>query len=299
LLGPVLGVLGGYLGFRASLKSTRTPRERAFMLRYSKKIFAAVVLFAASVLLFAFLPGSVWRHHLVLCIALAVATILGYPVFVLVTALRFNRTFAQIRQEERQLYPESYRAEPVPLVWEYRSRATFLGLPLVHCRSGRRPGEKLQPAVGWIAMGERAYGILFALGGFAVGGISIGGASVGIFAFGGIGLGLLAVGGFALGPVAMGGAALGLIASGGAALGWHAAQGGAAMAHELALGGAALARHANDPVAREFFARHYWLNINRGGPQAVFWTVCFAPMFAQLLLWNWWRKRTGKKQVQK
>ena len=56
-------------------------------------------------------------------------------------------------------------------------------------------------------------------------------------------------------------------------------------------------RDANDTVAREFFARHYWLNAGRGGPQAAFWTVCFLPIFAQILLWNWWRKRMGKKQV--
>ena len=297
LLGPVLGVLAGYFGVRASIKSVRTPRERSLMIRYGTKIVAAVVLFAVSIALFSFLPISIWRHHLVLSIALAVATILGYVVFVIAVALRFNRTFAQVRHEERQLHPELYRPEPVPLVWEYRSRATFLGLPLVHCRSGRKPGEKLRPAIGWIAYGEIAYGILFAGGAFAVGGISMGGASVGIFAFGGVSLGLLALGGFALGGVALGGAAVGLIASGGAALGWYAAQGGAAMAHELALGGATIARHANDPVAHEFFAHHYWLNISRGGPQAVFWTVCFAPIFAQVLVLNWWRKKTGKKQA--
>lgn len=298
LLGPALGVLGGYLGFRASLKSTRTPRERTFMVRYSRKIFVAVVLFASLVALFTFLPVSVWRHHLVLCITLAVATVLGYTAFVIVTALRYNRAFAQLRQEERQLHPESFRAERVPLVWEYRSRATFLGLPLVHCRFGKGPGEKLRPAVGWIACGEIAYGILFASGGFSVGGISMGGAGVGIIAFGGFGLGLLAFGGFALGGVALGGAAVGMIASGGFALGWHAAQGGAAVAHEFAIGGAAFARNANDTVAREFFARHYWLNAGHAGPQAVFWTFCLAPIFAQVLFLNWWRKRTGKNQAE-
>ena len=299
LLGPVLGVIGAYLGIRASVKNMRTPRERAFMVRYTWKIGVAVVLFAASVVLFTFLPVSVWRHHLMLWIALAVATILGYVAFVVVTALRFNRSFAQVREEERQLHPELFPKEAEPLVWEYRSRATFLGLPLVHCRSGRTPGEKLRPAVGWIAYGDVAYGILVACGGFAVGGVSIGGASVGIIAFGGFSLGLLAAGGFALGGVAMGGAAIGLIASGGGALGWYAAQGGGAWARELALGGAAFARHANDPVAREFFARHYWLNLSDGGPQAVFWSVCFAPIFAQVLLLSWWRKKMGKEQRNK
>jgi hypothetical protein len=185
------------------------------------------------------------------------------------------------------------------LVWEYRSRATLFGLPLVHCRGGKPPGQAAQPAMGWFAFGEIAYGVLFASGAVAVGGISIGGASVGIISFGGFGFGLIAFGGIAFGGVALGGAAIGLIASGGIALGWHAALGGVAAAHELALGGAALANHVNDPVAREFFARHRWLDFTQAGPRNLFWTLCFAPVFLQTLAWNWWRRKMLKRASQK
>jgi hypothetical protein len=89
----------------------------------------------------------------------------------------------------------------------------------------------------------------------------------------------------------MGGAAIGMIASGGIALGWHAALGGVAAAHELALGGAALANHVNDAAAREFFIRHYWLDFTQGTPRMMFWTVCFAPVFLQMLGWNWLRRK--------
>jgi RNA polymerase sigma factor (sigma-70 family) len=298
LLGPTLGVVCGYFGLRTGLKNTCTPRERAFTIRYSKIITAAVVIFTASLLLFGFLAGTLWKHNPALYIALGLAITLAYGMFVSVSAWRFGRAFTRMRDEERQLHPELFRAEPLPLVWEYRSRATLLGLPLVHCRGGTPPGQRAQPAVGWIAFGEIAYGILFASGAVAVGGVSMGGASVGIISFGGFGFGLLAFGGFAVGGIALGGAAIGMIASGGIALGWHAALGGIAVAHELALGGGALANHVNDPVAREFFMRYPWLDLTQAGPRNLFLTGCFAPVLLQMLVWYGWRRKMLKRSTQ-
>ncbi len=228
-----------------------------------------------------------------------VAITVGFAMFVFVASWRFNRVFAQIRQEEEQLHPEILRDQPnvgpmYAMHWEYRSRATLFGLPLVHCRGGKRPGEKMKPAVGWIAFGEIAYGILFACGGVAVGGISMGGIGFGIVSIGGFGIGLFAFGGLVLGAVAMGGAAIGLVASGGIAIAWHAAIGGMAAAHELACGGSALANHANDDVAREFFRRYRWLDFTQPGPGALFWTLCFGPMIFQILTWTWWRRKMAK-----
>jgi RNA polymerase sigma factor (sigma-70 family) len=297
-LGPAIGLVCGYFGVRTSLKNTSTPRERAFVIRYSKIIAAAVVIFTASLLLSGFLAGSLWKLHPALFIALELAITLAYGVFIFVSAWRFARAFTRMRDEERQLHPDLFRVEPLPLVWEYRSRATLFGLPLVHCRGGKLPGQKMQPAIGWIAFGEIAYGILYASGAVAVGGVATGGAAIGIISFGGFGFGLLAFGGIALGGVAMGGAAIGMIASGGIALGWHAALGGVAAAHELALGGVALANHVNDSVAREFFMRYHWLDFTQTGPRTLFWTVCFAPLLLQMLAWNWWRRKMLKRATQ-
>jgi hypothetical protein len=128
----------------------------------------------------------------------------------------------------------------------------LLGLPLVHVRSGRPRGEKLRPAVGWIAVGDLAIGVLVAVGGFAVGGVSIGGCAIGLAALGGAALGAFSFGGLAIGLwAATGGLAIGYLAHGGCALAWHAASGGMATAHDFALGGAAHATHANDAVAKE------------------------------------------------
>lgn len=300
LLGPMLGVLCGILGIRNGLRAARTPRERSFILRHLKIIVGIVVAFTACLLSLNFLKPSTFRNHTALIVALGLGVVLGYAILVLAVSLRFNRRFARLRAEEEQAHPELPRRPALAgfqfgAVWEYRSRATFLGLPLVHCRGGRQPGQKIQPAVGWIAFGEVALGILFASGGVAAGAVSMGGLSVGLFSVGGFGLGLFAFGGLALGAAAMGGASVGLVATGGIALGWHAALGGMAVARDLACGGAASATHVNDDVARAFFVRHPWLDITHPASNALFWLLCFGPTFLQLLFWNWWRRKLARR----
>ena len=81
--------------------------------------------------------------------------------------------------------------------YEYKSKHTLLGLPLVHINCG----YGLRRAKGVIAIGNIATGIV-ALGGFGVGVVSFCGIGVGLLSLGG-----LALGGFAVGGVAVGGAA--------------------------------------------------------------------------------------------
>ena len=118
-------------------------------------------------------------------------------------------------------------------------------------------------ARGWIAIGNDAYGVLFALGGrayglialggrVAVGLVAVGGIAVGGLVVGGVGAGILVVGGLALGWQACGGGAIGWdVACGGAALAEHAAYGGAAMAQDYAFGGAAWAGQCNNDLAQK------------------------------------------------
>lgn len=119
--------------------------------------------------------------------------------------------------------------------YEYKSKRTLFGLPLVHIRLGHR-GVGL--AKGIFAVGNYALGV-FTLGGFSFGLFSVGGLSFGLlFALGGLAMGCLAVGGLAIGLIALGGAAVGLLAVGGSAVGVYAA-GGSALASEIAIGGSA------------------------------------------------------------
>jgi tRNA A-37 threonylcarbamoyl transferase component Bud32 len=132
--------------------------------------------------------------------------------------------------------------------YEYRSKATIFGWPLVHIATGMDPmtGRK-RIAKGIIAMGDVAIGGL-AFGGCAFGGFALGGLSLGLISFGGMAIGLLvAFGGGAMGGLAVGGGALGVIAVGGGAVGYYATGGGAYGVHPLGA-------NAQDPAAKEFFA---------------------------------------------
>ena len=123
--------------------------------------------------------------------------------------------------------------------YEYKSKRTLCGLPLVHIVMG----PPLDPATGKLRI---AKGII-AIGGVAIGWLALGGVAFGLLAFGGVGLGLLvALGGLAIsGGVAAGGLAIGFIALGGCAVGYYAIGGGAFGIH--ALGG-----NAQDPALKAF-----------------------------------------------
>jgi hypothetical protein len=106
--------------------------------------------------------------------------------------------------------------------FEYRSPVAVAGWPLIHVCAGIDP-QTMRPKVakGIIAIGNVAVGGV-AIGGLACGLLTIGGASIGVlFALGGAAIGAgLSVGGFAVGSVAVGGLAIGFkVAIGGAAFG--------------------------------------------------------------------------------
>ena len=114
--------------------------------------------------------------------------------------------------------PKVVVVERKPWHYEFKSRRTLFGLPLVHVNMGH----------GWP---RRAKGII-AVGNIATGVLALGGLSVGLLTLGGVGIGLIALGGLALGSFALGGVSIGLIALGGVTLGW------------LAIGGVSLGMYA-------------------------------------------------------
>lgn len=130
-----------------------------------------------------------------------------------------------------------YNDHPGRRHYEYKSKRTLFGLPLVHVNFGY--GDHW--ARGIIAVGDIATGIV-ALGGVTVGLFTLGGVSLGLLlALGALSIGTVAIGGVALGLLAWGGIALGWLAVGGCAVGVYAA-GGAAAGSQVAVGTAATAR---------------------------------------------------------
>lgn len=136
--------------------------------------------------------------------------------------------------------------EKVRLSYEYKSRKTWRGLPLVHVNIGFGKRAKGVIAIGLVSQGIVAIGLvgigvialapigvglLLAIGGLVLGGIAVGSLAVGIIAMGAICLGLfsmgaLTVGQFSFGAMAIGQqVAIGDVAHGDIALGFSEASG--------------------------------------------------------------------------
>lgn len=115
--------------------------------------------------------------------------------------------------------------------YEYKSKRTVCGMPLVHVNIG----NGLYKAKGFLAVGMISKGVI-SIGIAAVGLISFGVAAFGLFAMAAIALGFFAMGGVAAGIVAIAGTAVGVFALGGIAAGVSSVGGVAAGTH-IAVGG--------------------------------------------------------------
>jgi tRNA A-37 threonylcarbamoyl transferase component Bud32 len=142
--------------------------------------------------------------------------------------LRYQR----VSDVKSQIDSISYQITQLPpplrrmLGYEYKSKRTWRGMPLVHICARLDPttGKTLEArgvfacggkATGIFAFGGRARGI-GAGGGIAQGVFTVGGIAFGVFSCGGIAMGLLiAMGGIAVAPLAAGGLNFGLLSFGG------------------------------------------------------------------------------------
>lgn len=142
--------------------------------------------------------------------------------------------------------------------FEYKSKRTLFGLPLVHINCG----YGLRWARGILAVGNVATGV-FAFGGVSAGLFSLGGVALGLLlALGGVALGVIAIGAVAAGLLAWGGVVLGWLSVGGVAKGVYA-MGGVAAGSKVAMGGIAsapLAIGAAAEGARTFLVTEHGLD---------------------------------------
>ena len=257
LLAFTSGVVSTVLALRASLDQARTPRER----RAVVKITCAVFFGALGLLIALYLLRAAAFHwwesraiFAVICQGFVFAFIACFPIVL----LRVMRKMRELRSAERRLHPELFRDARDQVgssAGEYRSRWKFLGVPLVHIRFSS-PDEGERPVFGWLAGGDRAYGLLFAWGGYAVAPFSIGAVAIGLIAVGSLSVGVISVGTAGVGLVACGCMAVGVKAYAWlSALGWDTAQGGGfVIARIAAEGPVAFAQHANDAIARQILA---------------------------------------------
>ena len=125
------------------------------------------------------------------------------------------------------------------LRFEYKSKTTVFGVPLVHINIGLFAVAKGIIAIGPVAVGVVSFGViavgLIALACLALGGAALGAIAGGVISFGGVALGFIAFGGLAVGVMSVGGCAVGVFSIGGYANGRLIAVGGYAVGR-IALG---------------------------------------------------------------
>jgi len=285
---PAIGVASTRVGQKVQLASAESPREREFVAKYSGIQWLVTGLFCLTLAAAIIGERIVGRTHPVLAVSAVLGTLVFYAVVIIAAGRWAKRIRTRIRAEEAAKRPADGAGAAQAKAWyyqpfEYRSRATLLGLPLAHVLiAARTPGRMPPPARGWIAIGNRAYGVLLAFGGAAVGAVSVGGAAVGIIAIGGMGAGLFSFAAFALGWWSIGEFAAGNLACGHAALGWLAAQGRYALAHSCAMGRSAFALHANDLIARSLISKSIFFRY-----ASALWKYGSMVIWAPVMLQTW------------
>jgi RNA polymerase sigma factor (sigma-70 family) len=254
LLAVFSGLISSFFGLRAALDQSRTKRERRLAFKVVFGFMALAGLYVIGILLFRYWAISTQEAVLALTIMahlLVSAYVLGNIVLV---RFMFKATRA-LRARERIFEPEAFNNEtdkPKSKRREFRSKASLLGVPLLHVQFGMSEHQD-KPTFAWVAAGSQAYGLLIAWGGLAVAPISVGIVSVGIFTVGNLGVGLFATGAAAIGVVAFGASAIGYKAYASlTALGWESAiSNGFSVAKEAAIGPIAYAEYVNNSIAAE------------------------------------------------
>jgi RNA polymerase sigma factor (sigma-70 family) len=284
LLGPLIVFIPNLIAYRVALAGTQSDEERVGI----KTFFGKVGLITMAI----FLPVAVFvlwitrhedsRPYMAGLFASVLVFIFVPTIFLLIIASRKG-----IRSYLSRILDKEYGGVLPKPALEYRSRLSFLGLPLLHIRVGDRFAVFRKPVKAWIAIGNSAVGGLFACGAVAIAPISMGGVSIGLLSFGALSFGVVAVGGIALGVWPMFGALLiGWQPFGGCfALGWNAAVGEFAFARDYALGQFAVAAQANNQTAREFIQPNFFFHcasvLNRHWlGMMFFWAIPF------LVLWR-------------
>ncbi len=273
LVGAAAGLGGAWLGTWLPQQLAPTLTERELLKAAGRKMMivsiACTLLLLASGLLFLIPYG--WIGYLIGAGVLGVA----FATYIVMLTVRTNQKMQEIRSRVR---PED---DPNPSAlrsrWidgngrgrlkgrKYTSPFLLFGIPLIDIQFSDPMTDQLTSRItarGWIAVGDKARGILFACGGSAMALVAVGGVSVGAIAVGGVSLGLVSLGGVAAGVLSFGGLGIGYDAIGGGAIGWHsaagggavsvhAAYGGAAVARDFAVGGLAIAESANTELAKQ------------------------------------------------
>lgn len=123
--------------------------------------------------------------------------------------------------------------------YEYRSKRTFHGIPLVHINIGAGKTAKGIVAIGFKSVGVVSLGLLsiglLSFGLLALGFLGLGMLGIGFFGFGAVALGLLSGGAISIGIISFGAVSIGVMSCGAVSIGQFAV-GALAKGHYFAFG---------------------------------------------------------------
>lgn len=295
LSSPLLIICGNYLGYRLSMEEARSDNERQFVKSFYRRVLIATTaltgLFAGG--LFIWGPGHFSSFGKLGIIFLS--AIIFFLIAVIVNLLATN---AERKRYYTRILADEYDGIMPRPAFEYRSRASFLGLPLVHIRIGDRFDVLQKPVKAWVAMGNYAFGGLAAFGGIVAAPFGVGLLSFGLIPFAGIAVGLIPLGGIALGGWTYGALAIGWQSMGCFSVAWNLAAGNIALAHDYAMGHLALAAHTNSAVPELILPNWYtqggeilrryslWLNFIWIAPLFVQWRIVAKQKAAEVATGN-------------
>jgi RNA polymerase sigma factor (sigma-70 family) len=252
ILSPLITFTGLYANYRMARDEARSDEERGNI----KTVFLRALVVALAYCAVLALP-LLWacrnQDHpsMVFWGLLSSQAIVVYILTLMVLVL------ASLKARRRHLAEAlagEYAGQFPPAAYEYRSRLSLFGLPLLHVRLGDRFDVIRGPVKAWIAIGSsHAVGVLFASGGVAIAPVSFGGVAIGLLPFGAIALGIFPIGALALGAWAYGGLVFGWQIFCGCGAAVNAAMGGIVFARDFADGVVAHALQANTQIATDFF----------------------------------------------
>jgi RNA polymerase sigma factor (sigma-70 family) len=285
LAGPLVALLGTYMGYRTGCGTAESPREQQLLRKFYRLLFISIGAFLVLTTPIVSCGTRLIHSHPAVFAGLLLGLVAAYTGTLALGTVGLLLEQRRLVQEGASRGANRLAAKAGP-AWEYRSRLSLFGLPLIHIRIGGGLGLRCTPVKAWFVAGDVAYGLLFAFGGVAVAPLAVGGLAIGLLPLGGCAIGLVALGGFSLGWWSFGGCALGWLAFGGCAVAWKAALGQLALARGFALGTAAYAAHYNNAAA-EAFADHtpffrwawvtlrhlYWINLLWVIPMIFWWRV--------------------------
>jgi len=164
VLGPLVMFLGTYFGYKLDRDTASSPQTRSFVATFYRVLIVCVVVFILAMQSLAVWGRVAAVSHPMLYAGLCIGLCVAYTLVVLALSVWGMRRHYTLRKQE--VSGDTARSDttgahgPVPL-FEYQSKLSLFGLPLVHIRL--RGGLERGPVRAWIAAGDAAIGVIFAL----------------------------------------------------------------------------------------------------------------------------------------